>query len=107
MGKLPSEYIELSYIESTGTQYIDTGFKPNHNTRVTCCFSTSASNTSIFGAQSARGTTSISFGGNTVSFGYYGNTALTLNDGISHKIDFDKGNLTVDGTALCSASGTF
>jgi hypothetical protein len=28
------EYEELSYIESTGIQYIDTGFKPNQNTRV-------------------------------------------------------------------------
>lgn len=34
MSKLPSGYTELKYIESTGTQYIDTGFKPNHNTRV-------------------------------------------------------------------------
>lgn len=31
---LPEGYIRLSYIESTGTQYIDTGFKPNNNTRV-------------------------------------------------------------------------
>ena len=33
-GRLPSGYTELQYIESTGTQYIDTGFKPNQNTRV-------------------------------------------------------------------------
>lgn len=26
------EYIDLQYIESTGTQYIDTGYKPNNNT---------------------------------------------------------------------------
>lgn len=31
---LPSGYTRLEYIESTGTQYIDTGFKPNQNTRV-------------------------------------------------------------------------
>lgn len=31
---LPSGYKRLEYIESTGTQYIDTGFKPNQNTRV-------------------------------------------------------------------------
>lgn len=34
MSKLPSGYTELEYIESTGKQYIDTGFKPNNNTRV-------------------------------------------------------------------------
>ena len=31
---LPSGYKRLEYIQSTGTQYIDTGFKPNNNTRV-------------------------------------------------------------------------
>ena len=32
--KLPSGYTELEYIQSSGTQYIDTGFKPNQDTRV-------------------------------------------------------------------------
>ena len=31
---LPSGYKRLEYIKSSGTQYIDTGFKPNQNTRV-------------------------------------------------------------------------
>ena len=31
---LPEGYIQLEYIESSGTQYIDTGFKPNGDTRV-------------------------------------------------------------------------
>ena len=31
---LPDGYTLLEYIESTGTQYIDTGFKPNQDTRV-------------------------------------------------------------------------
>lgn len=31
---LPKGYTELEYIESTGTQYIDTGFKPNRDTRI-------------------------------------------------------------------------
>ena len=32
--RLPSGYTEVEYIESTGTQYIDTGVVPNHNTAV-------------------------------------------------------------------------
>lgn len=32
---LPDGYVELEYIESTGTQRIDTGIKPDGNTRVT------------------------------------------------------------------------
>ena len=43
---LPSGYTQLEYIESTGTQYIDTGFKPNQNTRVVM----DAQMTSISGA---------------------------------------------------------
>ena len=36
--KLPSGYTELEYIQSSGTQYIDTGFKPNQDTRVVTKF---------------------------------------------------------------------
>lgn len=32
--KKQNEYTELEYLESTGTQYIDTDFKPNNNTRI-------------------------------------------------------------------------
>lgn len=32
--RLPSDYLELEFIRSTGTQYIDTGFAPNNTTRV-------------------------------------------------------------------------
>lgn len=32
--KLPAEYKEVEYLQSSGTQYINTGFKPNQNTRV-------------------------------------------------------------------------
>lgn len=35
---LPDEYIWLTYIKSTGAQYIDTKFKPNQNTRIICDF---------------------------------------------------------------------
>lgn len=33
-GELPSGYTRLEYIESTGSQYIDTGYLPNQNTRI-------------------------------------------------------------------------
>lgn len=34
MPKLPEGYTRLQYIQSTGTQYVDTGFKPNQGTRL-------------------------------------------------------------------------
>lgn len=40
MSGLPSGYTQLEYIQSSGTQYIDTKFKPNQNTRVVGVFKT-------------------------------------------------------------------
>ena len=52
MPTLPAEYTELEYIESTGTQYIDTGVTPNSETRVKISFEpVSTKNTMIFGAR--------------------------------------------------------
>lgn len=34
VARLPDEYQEVEYIESTGTQYINTGFKPNQDSRI-------------------------------------------------------------------------
>ena len=53
---LPSGYTKLDYIQSSGTQYIDTGFKANQDTKVVCDFElvVSASGSSaiaIFGAR--------------------------------------------------------
>lgn len=53
---LPSEYQEVEYIESTGTQYIDTGVVPNQNTGFEIDFKTnndfnSTSYGCIFGAR--------------------------------------------------------
>lgn len=33
-GELPDGYTQVEYLESTGTQYIDTGFKPTGNTKL-------------------------------------------------------------------------
>lgn len=56
---LPSGYTKLEYIQSSGTQYIDTGFKPNQNTSIICDFqivSTSGWNT-VFGSWTRSGNT--------------------------------------------------
>ena len=50
---LPEGYTQLAYIESTGTQYVDTGFKPNQDTRVVCDTEFAASTTAywLFGSR--------------------------------------------------------
>lgn len=53
---LPSEYQEVEYLESSGTQYIDSGFKPNNNTNADLTFSLSShsgSTVALFGCLSS------------------------------------------------------
>lgn len=104
---LPSGYKRLEYIQSTGTQYIDTGFKPNQNTRVLCEFLTKSSSTSLFGSQEAWGSKSYSFGSNTASFGANCTTSLSFNDGVKHIVDFKNNSISVDDNVLLNYSGTF
>ena len=50
--KLPDGVVPIEYLESTGTQYIDTGMKKTSGTTIDCTFSLSATNSkAIFGAQ--------------------------------------------------------
>lgn len=53
---LPSGYKRREYIQSSGTQYIDTGFKPNNNTKVVIDFElteNTGKHQIIFGARSS------------------------------------------------------
>ena len=68
-GLLPDGYTQLEYIESTGTQYIDTGFKPNQDTRVVAEveLKIDGNNYFLFGARystSNNSTTAATFGFN-------------------------------------------
>lgn len=52
--RLPTGYTELEYIQSDGAQYINTGFKPNNNTRVKMdsqLKSKPSGNTALFGSR--------------------------------------------------------
>lgn len=53
---LPAGYTKLQYIQSTGTQYVDTGFKPKNTTKVTADFQVTTQPTShliIFGSRTS------------------------------------------------------
>ena len=55
---LPNGYTQVEYIESSGAQYIDTGFKPNQDTRIVVDFQMTAENDAlaandIFGARNS------------------------------------------------------
>lgn len=57
--KLPVGYTELDYIEVTGTQYIDSGFIPNYNSRIVCEFMYKGGN-GVYGARNTVSTRNFS-----------------------------------------------
>ena len=92
-GRLPEGYTELEYIESSGTQYIDTGFKPNQDTRVVCDTEFAASTTAywLFGSRVSTNDRNYSF--LTYQGGYrsdYNDTAGNVIGGVSGRFIVDK-----------------
>lgn len=109
---LPSGYRELSYIKSSGTQYIDTGFKPNQNTRLVlhCNIINSGDTMFVFGSRVAYQNTAFALhieGG--IIKDHYANTVLasTIRDNGQHTIDKNKNVTTIDGTSYTHETATF
>lgn len=114
--RLPEGYLELAWIESTGTQYIDTGFKPNNNTRVVMDVQmTAVSSTQFvfcsrggssegfnkpFGVLFSSETVRSDFGTSRVSLGAIGSTNRVT-------IDKNKTVCTVGSTTVTNAANTF
>lgn len=109
--RLPAGYTELEYIESTGTQYIDTGFKPNNNTRVVMDVSeltTSTQDECLFGSRQASGNTDYSLWllkNSEKLQSSFGNEKLQATSvGITNKrlYDKNKSGFSVNGELLIS-----
>lgn len=109
--RLPDGYTEVQYIQSSGTQYVDTGFVPDEKTRLLMDAQLTATSgyPSLFGARSQ----------NTKMFWLYANTATsiifgfgsnkpsatcTMSDRLS--VDADKNTLTVNGSVLVTATAS-
>ena len=118
---LPEEYQKVEYIESTGTQYIDTNYQPNSNTRTIIDFAitkTIAEFRPLFGARDATNTKAydvwIKFDTNKV-YPQYGNIAYNGNGAIDKQfvenercvMDFDKNVLRFNNTEITCQKFTF
>ena len=114
--RLPDGYLELSYIESTGTQWIDTGFMHNQDTRVVMDVQpTSVSaNAWAFGGRITNSSAK-----HDVFYYYTSNSSWTSDYNSSRKyhkdvgatdrvlIDFDKNVCSVNGVTDTHTSTTF
>ena len=107
--RLPEGYAEVQYIQSTGTQYVDTGFKPNQDSRVLIKLSTSETGShTVFGADIDWVDNGFALG---VGFTHYGKETGTisgLNNGSPHEVDFNKNIISMDGNpVLTMGNSTF
>lgn len=118
--RLPSGYTELAYIQSSGTQYINTGLKPNQNTRIVMHVNpiSITADAWAFGGRNANGNN-----GKGVFFSYSserlwnavyyeGNTNVIKSfSGISStadlNIDYDKNTCTINGVSVNFTANTF
>ena len=100
---LPSGYKKLEYIQSSGTQYIDTGFKPNQSTKieldVLSAEGTSSNIPYIFGTQDRSNnyfvaTWVLGYGSGMVT------TGINLYDGKFHVVKVENGALYKDGSII-------
>lgn len=99
--RLPKGYTELAYIEATGTQYINTGFNPNQDTRVVCdvLFQVPAEYSSnyLFGCRTSSSQNKFAINGYNGRYeSHYNNNTLYLQDSLSIRFVLDKNkNVTV------------
>ena len=103
---LPSGYKRLEYIQSSGTQYINTGFKPNNNTRVVMdlLYTGSESISNEFGAWNSPNNASfisLTTGKNNLH-PFYGNTSkqVSADRTARHTVDMDKNVVKMNGTTM-------
>ena len=107
-------YTFVSYIESSGTQYIDTNFIPNQDTKVEISISTKtisgSANRSIFGSRAGANSNhyGVTIGGNNCWWNGYGttngNTAVSVLSDTFYEIEKNKNVTTINGTQMTPAT---
>lgn len=112
--RLPDGYTEVQYIQSTGTQWINTGFKPNQNTRAALTVDAKPSTAAewLFGAR--NGNTDRTFGLLSFNSQYrsdYNNSTdeySTVTPSGKFTVDKDKNVTKFNGTiGVTARSGVF
>ena len=113
MASLPSGYTKLDYIESSGTQYINTGFKPNQNTRVLMDVEVlGTTQCAPFGARVSQSGTTYTLFLMTATTGRtdYGTSKQTMTFSSilgRYTIDANKNVVNVNGVSITHTASTF
>ena len=113
MSGLPSGYKQLEYIQSTGTQHLDTLFKPNNHTRVVIdfrsTFSTANSPKGLLGSRNISDIGMFAFlYSNRIDPNYNGvGKSITVDSLQRHVYDFNQNSFSVDGDVVSFDAGIF
>lgn len=110
---LPSGYTELEYIESTGTQYINTGFNPKNTSRVVVDIEPTSGNTTngVFGGRT--GTNNETFcvwdidGAYRTDYGSANHVQTDVSASGRVTIDKNMGVTTIGNRTFSQTSGAF
>ena len=98
--RLPEGYTELNYIETTGTQHIDTGIIPNQDTRIICEFMYLGGN-GIYGARTSTASNNFALrvinGKWQPGYSILGSTEIASNTTQWHTADQNKNVFSIDG----------
>ena len=115
---LPAGYTQIEYLQSSGTQYIDTGFKPNNNSKIVTTLqfvSSSSGNKFCLGARTSNNVGRFSLGYTFGSGGgwFFGHgAAVTAVNTTSSPTDktsvvIDKNVCTIAGQSATATPSTF
>ena len=109
---LPDGYQQVEYLASSGTQWIDTGFTPNQDTRVVVDYQfTEITSAFLFGSRTSASSNAyavnVSSSNLVTSYGTSGNTIYATADTERHVIDKNKNIFYVEGNKLTQTTSTF
>lgn len=107
---LPDNYTQLEYIQSSGTQYINTGFKPNQDTRVVTTTDWPITGTSwLYGGRTGGSSNAVGFLQANEAYRFdYANSVNVLSPKPTGKftIDTNKNQCYIDGVLSATATYT-
>lgn len=113
--ELPDGYTQVEYIQSSGTQYIDTGVRPSHNSTISIDAEVLASSQNYWGMFGARNDSSMQFwvfynrDGSSWCGRYSSNPNITINGAYAgrHRISLEKNVLKVDNSSSSTGASSF
>lgn len=106
---LPEGYMQLEYIQSSGSQYINTGVLVSEKTGLLFEYQQNPETVGcICGCDQGWMNSGIIIVNNIISFGGTSSgAALGLNDGVKHQISLQNGVFKKDGAVIFTGSGVF